>query len=100
MARPQTFDLKDLASSGLGLVEEAGWSAVSVRSVADSLGVSAMALYRLVSDARQLRHVVSDAAAISIQPDPDAGDLLEVLDTWATSPRIGTAAVIPGCRRM
>jgi AcrR family transcriptional regulator len=83
MGRPQAFDSSDLASAGLGLVEDKGWAAVSVRSVAERLGVSPMALYRLAPDAQQLRRVIADAAAPPIQPDTDAGDLLETLHTWA-----------------
>jgi AcrR family transcriptional regulator len=83
MARPQTFDRSDLTAAGLSLVEHEGWSAVSVRSVAERLGVSPMALYRLVPDAQHLRHVIADAAAQPIQPDPGAGDVFETLDAWA-----------------
>jgi len=83
MSRPQTFDASDLAMAGLGVAEDEGWPAVSVRSVADRLGVSPMALYRLAPDAEHLRRVIADAAAAPIQPDADAGGLIEALRAWA-----------------
>ena len=66
MTRTQTFDVGDLAAAGLRVVESAGWTAISVRSVAERLGVSPMALYRVAPDAQQLRRVIADAAAAPI----------------------------------
>jgi hypothetical protein len=83
MGRPQGFDLADLADSGLGVVADDGWPAVSFRSVAERLGVSAMALYRLAPDARHLRNVVADAAAAAIQVDGAGDDLRDALHAWA-----------------
>lgn len=83
MARPQVFDLDDLAVAGLELVERAGWSTVSVRSVAEGLGVSPMALYRLAPDAQQLRRAIADAAAAPIQPRPAGVDLFDTMHAWA-----------------
>jgi AcrR family transcriptional regulator len=83
MARPQGFDLADLAEAGLGVVTDDGWRAVSFRSVAERLGVSPMALYRLTPDARRLRHAVADAAAPPIPADAAAVDLVAALHTWA-----------------
>src|SRR5260370_3359660 len=83
MARPATFDLDNLTDAGLSVVERDGWSAVSIRSVAECLDVSPMALYRLAADARQLRRVIADAAAGPIQPEHDGGDLSEAMRTWA-----------------
>jgi len=83
MARPQAFDTSDLAVAGLDLVADVGWAAISVRSVADRLRVSPMALYRVAPDAQHLRRIIADAAAEPIQPQTDSGDLLETLDIWA-----------------
>ena len=83
MARPQAFDLVDLASAGLDLVEAEGWPAVSIRSVAGHLGVSPMALYRVVADGQELRRVIADAAAARIRPGPDGGDVIDALHAWA-----------------
>ena len=82
MTRNPVFDLDDLARAGLDLVATDGWSAVSVRSAADRLGVSPMALYRIVPDAAELRRVIADSAAAAI-PARSAGDLVESLHAWA-----------------
>jgi AcrR family transcriptional regulator len=83
MARPPTFSRADLAAAGLAVVRRAGWAAVSVRSVADAAGVSAMATYRLAADAEALRRLVADAAADPIRPVA-ASDLFATLEGWAT----------------
>jgi AcrR family transcriptional regulator len=83
MGRPQTFDQHALAARGLELVGDEGWPAVSVRSVADRLGVSSMAIYRVVPDAQALRHVIADAAAEPIQPDLEHHDVFIALEDWA-----------------
>ena len=77
------FDVEQLGEAGLSLVSRAGWSAVSVRSVADELDVSAMALYRLVPDASSLRRLIADAAAGAIQPKPGGKSLSALLRIWA-----------------
>jgi AcrR family transcriptional regulator len=83
MGRPTVFDVEQLGEAGLSVVSRAGWSAVSVRSVADELGVSPMALYRLVPDAGSLRRLIADAAAGAIRPELGAGSLCALLHSWA-----------------
>jgi AcrR family transcriptional regulator len=82
MARPPTFSQDDLAAAGLAVVRRAGWAAVSVRSVAEAAGVSAMATYRLAADAEALRRLVADAAAAPLLP-VRTPDLFATLDRWA-----------------
>jgi AcrR family transcriptional regulator len=83
MPRPATFELSDLSEAGLAVVRREGWGAVTTRSVADELGVTPMALYRVIADADELRHRIADAAASAIQPEPGATSLDESLRTWA-----------------
>jgi AcrR family transcriptional regulator len=83
MARAPVFDLQGLATAGLSVVARDGWPAASVRAVADELGVSAMALYRLVPDAESLRRLIADAAARPIQPRTDGNSLAAGLRAWA-----------------
>jgi AcrR family transcriptional regulator len=83
MGRSPVFDLDDLAAAGLAVVAAAGWEAVSVRAVAGRLGVSPMALYRVVPDAAGLRRAVADAAARPLLPPAGAGDLAATLARWA-----------------
>jgi len=85
MARPPAFGLDELTSAGLAVVEAEGWPAVTFRSVAGQLGVSPMALYRLVANAHDLRCAIADAVAQPFTPDLDAGDLYDALDRWARS---------------
>jgi AcrR family transcriptional regulator len=83
MTRRPQFDAASLCEAGLAVVRREGWPAVSVRSVADELGVSPMALYRLVADAGELRRRIADAAAVTgPQPRHDL-PLPDALRTWA-----------------
>src|SRR5690349_1804294 len=94
MARPLTFDLDDLVEASLGVIGSEGWDALSMRSAADALGVTPMALYRVVPDARRLRQIAADAVARQLPPPPPpssssassgarAGDLVGALRRWA-----------------
>src|SRR5690349_20116068 len=84
MGRPLTFDVGDVVAAGLALVAGAGWDAVSVRSVAEQLGVSPMAIYRVVDDAEQLRRAIADAAARDLQPVArDGAHVIGALRAWA-----------------
>lgn len=84
MGRRALFDRDTLAAAGLAVVERDGWNAISVRSVADEMGVTSMALYRVVADARHLRQVIADAAAPAVQPHAKSEPLVESLQTWGT----------------
>jgi AcrR family transcriptional regulator len=79
--RPQIFKTGDVALAGLR-VSRRGWSTVTFRSVAAELGVSPMALYRVASDAEELRRLIANSAADAIQP-VDLGDFDETLKAWA-----------------
>lgn len=92
MARAAVFDDADLAAAGLAVARRDGWAAVTMRSVADELGVSPMALYRLAPDADHLRRSLADAAAPPVEPGPepvrgrgpgDPRSLPAVLREWA-----------------
>jgi len=61
--------------SALGLIDEGGLDAVSMRAVAGRLGCEAMSLYRHVSDKGHLLEMVGDSIAREIRvPNPDRGD--------------------------
>lgn len=89
MARGQVFDAAGLAAAGLAVVRREGWAAVTMRSVAAELGVSPMALYRVVPDAEQLRRLVADAAAAGVGPMTGmtvrSASLPEQLRSWAVA---------------
>src|SRR5688500_5301591 len=82
MTRARRFDEASLAAAGLAVVRDGGWAAVTVRAVADRLGVTPMALYRVAPDAEHLRRLVADAAAPAVVAVAGAG-LVEVLGAWA-----------------
>ena len=81
MARARTFDATTLAAAGLQVVRRSGWSSVTMRSTAEELGVSPMALYRLTPTADHLRQLVANAAAPGLRPT--VGPLADVLQAWA-----------------
>jgi AcrR family transcriptional regulator len=82
MSRASRFDREQVALAGLEVVRLSGWEKVSTRSISAALGVSPMALYRLVDDAEELRVLVADAAADELQP-LRAASLEESLRIWA-----------------
>jgi AcrR family transcriptional regulator len=83
MSRKPRFDRNDLARAGLRVTRRHGWTALTLASVAAELGVTPMALYRLVADADDLKGIVADNAAVSIQPDAGDEGLIIVLHAWA-----------------
>jgi AcrR family transcriptional regulator len=83
MPRPATFELSDLCEAGLAVARRDGWSGVTTRGVAEQLGVTPMALYRVVDDAEALRRTVADAAASPIRPEPADRTLDAALHEWA-----------------
>lgn len=82
MARPAQFGLEDLIGAGLELVSERGFDSVSVRSVASAVGISPMALYRLIADADHLRRLLADAPASRLYP-AGSGPLDTTMRVWA-----------------
>jgi AcrR family transcriptional regulator len=77
------LDTALVVSTGKELVGARGWGALSLRAVAQSLGVTPMALYRHVSDGDTLRRTVLDAIvgespAVRVEPDLGAA-----LAEWA-----------------
>ncbi len=69
--------------AGLAIAARNGWSAISMRTLADELGVSAMALYRVAPDGQQLRRLIADAAAPAVAAGEGEG-LIPSLREWAT----------------
>jgi TetR/AcrR family transcriptional regulator, tetracycline repressor protein len=64
-----------IASVAADLIKAEGIDALTMRTVAAKLGVSAMALYHHVSDKDEIIRLVGDDILAHIQlPDPDSGD--------------------------
>jgi len=81
MPRQATFGAEELAEAGLAVIAREGWSGLTMRAAATQLGVSAMALYRVVSDSDALEAMVADHVGRGL-PVPD-GPLTAALGTWA-----------------
>lgn len=82
MARPARFDVDAVARAGLAVVHERDWASLTLTSTAEALGVTPMALYRVVASADELRRIVADHAGRPLLPHPD-GALVDELRTWA-----------------
>src|SRR5262249_26576635 len=72
-ARKQGLTLLRVVEAAIELAEEGGIAAVSMRSVAQRLGVTAMALYRHVASKDELLVLMRDVAL----GDPPALELVE-----------------------
>lgn len=81
MSRQATFGPVELARAGVAVVARVGWGGLSMRATAAELGVSAMALYRVVADSESLQRMVADQIGRGL-PVPD-GELLSALGAWA-----------------
>lgn len=81
MPRQATFAAEELARAGCAVVADAGWSGLTMRAAAARLGVSAMALYRVVPDSGALQRLVAEHVGVGL-PVP-AEPLLAALGTWA-----------------
>jgi len=81
MPRQATFAAEELAEAGCAVVAEEGWSGLTMRAAAARLGVSAMALYRVVPDSGALQRLVAERVGLGLPvPDPP---LLAALGSWA-----------------
>jgi AcrR family transcriptional regulator len=75
---PLTREL--IAAEAADLIREAGLEALTMRTVAATLGVSAMALYHHVEDKDEIIRLVGDDILAKIDlPDPESGDWRELL---------------------
>jgi AcrR family transcriptional regulator len=73
VSRPATIDRSQILDATLALAEERGLDAVTMRAVADRLGVTPMALYRHVGDKQGLLDGLVERLLDELPPlDPDA----------------------------
>lgn len=71
MPRPPRIDRTAILAATLDLADDAGLPAVSMRAVADRLGVTPMALYRHVGDKQQLLDGIVERLLLELPlPDP------------------------------
>lgn len=69
--------------AGAALVSESGWDRLSLRSVAERLSVTPMALYRHVPDCETLMTSVLNEICTAIPDVLDTNDLERDLGSWA-----------------
>ncbi|MFW5418814.1 TetR/AcrR family transcriptional regulator C-terminal domain-containing protein [Nocardiopsis sp. CNT-189] len=73
MPRPRSLDRDAITGAALSVLERSGTGALSMRSVAAELGVSAMALYRYAEGREQLEVWIVDRLLGAVDPAPPAG---------------------------
>ena len=72
-ARPP-LDRERIVAAGLRIVDEAGADALTVRRLADSLGVSPMSIYWHVADKAELLRLIGEAVLDEIETPKPRGD--------------------------
>lgn len=82
MGRPASFTAQSVTAAGLVVASRSGWAAVTIRSVAAEVGVSPMALYRVVSDADDLQSRVADLVGRQVTVTSEA-PLWAAFREWA-----------------
>lgn len=79
-----TLTIRDIGAAAVSLADESGWDSVSMKAVANALGVTTMSLYRYVDSRDELQHVMLDVAYGTADPTWTAtGDWRTRLDRWA-----------------
>lgn len=82
--RRQRLTRDSITEAAVALVDEKGLDALSMRSVAERLGVQASALYGHVSGKQELIQLMLDRIAVEIElPEPDSGRWEEQLKEFA-----------------
>lgn len=90
MPRPRSRTPDDIAAAVLAVLDRDGYAALSMRTVARELGMSAMALYRYVRDREELERLAADRVLAPVALETAAGPWTEQIITLAD--RVRTAA--------
>ncbi|MFJ8591695.1 TetR/AcrR family transcriptional regulator [Streptomyces sp. NPDC093598] len=70
MPRPRSLSHAKLASAALAVIDRDGLAGLSMRSVAEELGMSTMALYRYVNGREELEMLVVDHVLATVDTEP------------------------------
>jgi AcrR family transcriptional regulator len=70
MPRPRSLTQDQLASAALAVLDREGLAGLSMRAVAQELGMSAMGLYRYVDDREELERIVVELVLGSVDAEP------------------------------
>ncbi|MFC5669019.1 TetR/AcrR family transcriptional regulator [Streptomyces incanus] len=103
MPRPRSLTPDQLASAALAVTDRDGLAGLSMRAVAQELGVSTMGLYRYVHDREELERLVVELVLSAVDtepPDPGASwrERVEVMvrrlrDTVGAHPEVVPLAI-------
>ncbi|GIH25239.1 TetR family transcriptional regulator [Acrocarpospora phusangensis] len=74
MPRPRSLTPAQLASAALHVIDHDGLAGLSMRAVAQQIGMSTMALYRYVNDRDELERLVVDLVFGAVDTTPPAAD--------------------------
>ncbi|MEU6149574.1 TetR/AcrR family transcriptional regulator [Actinosynnema sp. NPDC047251] len=74
MPRPRSLTPEDLAAAALAVIDRAGLADLSMRAVAQELGMGTMSLYRYVPDKTGLEALVVDHVLSTVDTRPPAAD--------------------------
>ncbi|MGW0204945.1 TetR/AcrR family transcriptional regulator [Streptomyces sp. NPDC003233] len=75
MPRPRSLTPDRLASAALAVLDRDGLAGLSMRTVAEELGMSTMALYRYVADREELERLVVEFALGAVDTGAPSADL-------------------------
>lgn len=99
MPRPKSRTPDDIAAATLAVLDRDGYAALSMRTVARELGMSAMALYRYVRDREELERLAAERVLAPVTLEVDDGPWTEQIATLAD--RVRAAAIAhPGATPM
>lgn len=94
MPRPRSLSPDRLAGAALAVIDRDGLSGLSMRAVAQELGMSTMGLYRYVSDREELEGLVVERvlAAVDTEPPAPGAPWRERIETMVRRMRDAVAA--------
>lgn len=79
-----SLSIGDIGAAAVALADQRGWESVSMKAVAESLGLTTMSLYRYVDSREDLQQVMLDVAYGRADPALTAtGDWRTRLERWA-----------------
>ncbi|GIH14030.1 TetR/AcrR family transcriptional regulator [Rugosimonospora africana] len=74
MPRPRSLTQPQLAAAALAVIDRDGLGGLTMRAVADQLGMSTMALYRYVRDREELERLVVELVLEAVDPSRPTED--------------------------
>ncbi|CAL9642953.1 hypothetical protein SUDANB95_06365 [Actinosynnema sp. ALI-1.44] len=92
MPRPKSLTPEALAAAALAVVDRDGLPALSMRAVAQELGMGTMSLYRYVREKTELEALVVDLILSTVDVEPPEGPWLDQLTALMGRVRQAVAA--------